>query len=197
MLARSAAKLVDNKTVHLSPALGPTCSGVFARHGVGWRAFGEKKGLFGAGRFRLGSWRGCTAPGIPGCRDDVYPGSWDAGMMCAQDRRMLCAWDAGPMSLSPAQRRIILSMPRGPPWASLQGCSRYTLVWAPGSPHQGVWCGMGLHSTKPTPHPKRTKPSLPHTPSLEPGGYRMPCSIHFIILSLGSWAALVMVETWI
>lgn len=78
-LAHSAVKPVDNKTVHLSPALGPACSGRLPGTGRDGGLLGRKRGFWEQG----GSGWGRGAGG------DVVPqGSREVGRVCAQDPRM-------------------------------------------------------------------------------------------------------------
>lgn len=73
------------------------------------------------------------------------------------------------------------------------GCAVGTTLGIPVLPYPGpdAWvrlprarCGgdRTLQHKEATHPPKRSKHSLPRAPSSEPGGYRMPFSVHFIIL---------------
>lgn len=92
----------------------------------------------------------------------------------------MLVWGARAATPTLSQKGI-LAVLWGPPWASL---CHPTLAQMPGSACQGLGAGAtGLCSTKKPPTPsKRSKRSLPRAPSLEPGGYRVPFSVHFIIL---------------
>lgn len=170
----------------VSPALGPACSRVLARHGGIW---GRKRGFLNQGSCPVWG-RGAGGEVLPqGCRD--------VGTMCAQEPGMKGSHVPGmpcfvPRALGPVQGWSPHPQPRkGRVWLChedhLEQRSRdaCAIPWpgAPESPRQGLQGQDGTLQRKANTHPpKRATSLLPCVLASEPGGYHMPCSVHSIIL---------------